>query len=162
MADCCSTPRQVSASIALMRLSPSLISIENPGSAPAVRSNRSRRHSQRGGGRLKAIIWTLVIASFLYVCFKVVPTLVNEYQLIDGMQTLARFATMSRQTPEQIRAAVLKEAQKDDVPVTAEDIKVTAVNGNVRINVDYSVTIDLTVYQWTLNFHPAVSNDSLT
>ena len=88
--------------------------------------------------------------------------MVNEYQFIDGMQTLARFATVSRQTPEQIRAAVLKEAQSDGVPVAAEDIKVTAVSGNVKINVDYSVTIDLAVYQWTLNFHPAVSNDSLT
>jgi hypothetical protein len=78
------------------------------------------------------------------------------------MQTLARFATVNRQTPEQIRAAVLKEAQSDGVPVTAEDIKVTAVSGNVKINVDYSVTIDLIVYPWTLNFHPAVSNDSLT
>jgi hypothetical protein len=78
------------------------------------------------------------------------------------MQTLARYATATRQTPEQIRAAVLKEAQSDGIPVSAEDIKVTAVNGNVRINVEYSVTVDLTVYQWTLNFHPAVGNDSLT
>jgi uncharacterized protein DUF4845 len=145
-----------------MELSPSLSSSENPASTPAVRANRPGRNSQRGAGRLKAIFWTLVIATFLYVCFKVVPTLVNEFQFIDGMQTLARFATMSRQTPEQIRTAVLKEAQNDDIPVTAQDIKVTAVNGNVRINVDYSVTIDLVVYQWTLNFHPAISNDSLT
>jgi hypothetical protein len=145
-----------------MKLSPSPSSTENPASPAAIRTNGSRRQSQRGAGRLKAIIWTLVIASFLYVCFKVVPTLVDEYQFIDGIQTLARFATVNRQTPEQIRVAVLKEAQRDDVPVVAEDIKVTAVSGNVKINVDYSVTIDLTVYQWTLNFHPAVSNDSLT
>jgi len=64
--------------------------------------------------------------------------------------------------PEQIRAAILKEAEKDDVPIDAKDIKVQAVNGNVKIKVDYSVTVDLTVYQWTLNFHPKVSNDSLT
>lgn len=88
--------------------------------------------------------------------------MVNEYQFQDGIQTLARFATVNRQTPEQIRAAVLKEAQKDDVPVAAEDIKVDAVNGNIKIRADYSVTVDLKVYQWTLNFHPAASNDSLT
>jgi len=87
---------------------------------------------------------------------------VNEYQFIDGIQTLARFATATRQTPEQIRAAVMKEALSDGIPVAAEDIKVTAVNGNVRISADYSVTVDLTVYQWTINFHPAVGNDSLT
>jgi hypothetical protein len=48
------------------------------------------------------------------------------------------------------------------VPIDAKDVKVQAVGGNVRINVDYSVTVDLTVYQWTLNFHPKISNDSLT
>jgi hypothetical protein len=145
-----------------MKLSPIPGSTVNPTPTPAVRANRSRRDSERGEGRLKAIIWTLIFASFLYVSFKVVPTLINEYQLQDGMQTLARFATVNRQTPEQVRTAVLKEAQNDNVPVTANDIKVTAVNGNVKINVDYSVTIDLMVYQWTLNFHPAVNNDSLT
>jgi hypothetical protein len=38
---------------------------------------------------------------------------------------------------------------------------VVSTSGNVHINVDYSVTVDLKVYQWTLNFHPAVSNASL-
>jgi hypothetical protein len=94
--------------------------------------------------------------------FKVVPALVNEFEFQDGIQTIARYASATRQTQEQIRAAVLKEAQKDDVPAAAEDIKVEAVSGNVRIHVEYSVIVDLTVYQWTLNFHPAVSNDSLT
>ena len=27
---------------------------------------------------------------------------------------------------------------------------------------DYSVTIDLNVYQWTLNFHPSAGNKALT
>jgi hypothetical protein len=27
--------------------------------------------------------------------------------------------------------------------------------------VDYSVTVDLHVYQWTLNFHPTVTNNAL-
>jgi len=88
--------------------------------------------------------------------------LVDNFQFQDGVQTIARFASATRQTPEQIRAAVLKEAQKDDVPLDEKDIKIEAVSGNVRIHVDYSVIVDLAVYQWTLNFHPSVGNDSLT
>jgi hypothetical protein len=125
-------------------------------------SGRPLRAAQRGAGRLKAILWTLAFASFIYVCVKVVPALVNDFEFQDGIQTIARFATATRQTPEQIRADILKEARKDDVPVDAKNINVEAVSGNVRIHVEYSVTVDLTVYQWTLNFHPAVSNDSLT
>jgi hypothetical protein len=78
------------------------------------------------------------------------------------MQTVARMASVSRQTPEQIRTSVLKEAKEADVTISPEDIKVEAVSGNITINAEYSVTIDLTVFQWTLNFHPSASNSALT
>jgi hypothetical protein len=126
------------------------------------KSGRPIRHRERGSSNLKAILWILALAAFIYVAVKLTPPLINDFEFQDGVQTIARFATATRQAPEQIRAAILKEAEKDDVPIDAKDIKVQAVNGNVRINVDYSVTVDLTVYQWTLNFHPNVSNDSLT
>ena len=123
---------------------------------------RAARRSERGAGHFKAIVWLLAFASFIYVMVRVVPVLVADFQFQDGVQTIARFASATRQTPEQIRAAVLKEAQKDDVPIDAKDVKIEAVSGNVRIHVDYSVVVDLMVYQWTLNFHPSASNDSLT
>ena len=122
---------------------------------------RAGRRSERGSGALKAIVWTLILASFVYVCVKVTPSLVSEYEFQDGIQTIARFASVSRQTPEQIKTNVLSEAQKDDVSVSPEDIKVEALSGNIKIHVDYSVTIDLTVYQLTLNFHPSVENSAL-
>jgi len=120
-----------------------------------------RSSSERGAGRLKAIIWTVILVGFVFTCVKLFPILLNQYEFQDGMQTIARFATVNRQTPEDIRNAVLSEAEKDSVPITADDIKVEAVNGNVHIRVNYSVTVDLLVYRWTLNFHPEVSNYAL-
>jgi hypothetical protein len=125
-------------------------------------SGRPIRNGEQGSSHLKAILWILALVAFIYVTVKITPPLINDFEFQDGVQTIARFATATRQAPEQIRAAILKEAEKDDVPIDAKDIKVQAVNGNVKIKVDYSVTVDLTVYQWTLNFHPNVSNDSLT
>jgi hypothetical protein len=98
---------------------------------------------------------------FIYAAAMVLPILINEYQFQDGIQDIARFASVNRKTNEQIQKAVLDEAQKEDLPVQAEDIKVQNNGGNVHINVDYSVTVDLKVYQWTLNFHPAAYNASL-
>src|SRR5215469_8141226 len=108
------------------------------------------RHSESGKGNLKAIIWTLILAAFIYVAAMVLPVLVNDYQFQDSLQDIARFATVNHRTNEQIKQAVLDVAAKQDLPVQAEDIKVEAVGGNVHINVDYSVTVDLKVYQWTL------------
>jgi hypothetical protein len=34
-------------------------------------------------------------------------------------------------------------------------------NGRIDIEADYSVTVDLHLYQWTLKFHPIVSNNQL-
>ncbi len=90
-----------------------------------------------------------------------VPTLVSEYELQDEMQTIARFASVNAQTDDQIRQAVLKEAAKDNLPIRSENIKVLENSGTVHIRVDFSVTVDLMVYQWTLNFHPEASNSAL-
>jgi hypothetical protein len=134
------------ASISCMKLSPSPI---------------PTRNGEKGAGYLKPILWSLILASIVYVGVKVIPVLVTEYEFQDSMQNIARNASANGGTVEKIRDAVLKEAEKKELPVRSDDVKVTAKGGNVRINVDYSVTVDLSVYQWTLNFHPAASNDSL-
>jgi hypothetical protein len=121
----------------------------------------AQRNGERGAGYLKPILWTLILVSFVYVTFKVVPILISEYQFQDGLQTVARFASVNRQPPDKVRDAVMKEAASDDVPIQPDDIKIEGTAGNVRISVDYSVTVDLSVYQWTLNFHPSVSNSAL-
>ncbi len=122
----------------------------------------SRRAGERGAGNLKAILWTIVLVFLIYVGFKVVPILYNDYQFEDSIQTIARFASVNRETPEQIRIKVLKEAQRNDVPVQAGDVKIVSESGNIRINADFSIVVDLQIYQWTLNFHPSASNNSLT
>jgi len=149
-----STPPIGNASILAMRRSLNASPITQDGSNFVA----SR---ERGAGHLKAIIVTLVLASLIYVGFKIAPPLINEYQFQDGLQTIARFASVNRDSNEKIRDAILKEAQKDDVPVQAEDLKIEGNGGNIRISADYSVTTDLGVYQWTLNFHPKASNDAL-
>jgi Domain of unknown function (DUF4845) len=121
----------------------------------------TNRRGEWGGSYLKPIIWTVVLLSAVYVAVKTVPVLIAEYEFQDSLQTIARFASVNRQSDDSIRESILKEAVKSELPVSKEDIKIVGNAGNVRINVDYSVTVDLSLYQWTLNFHPSVSNDAL-
>lgn len=108
-----------------------------------------------------AIVWTLILLSLIFVAFKVTPVLVNNYQFRDGIEDIARYASAMRQDTGKVRESVMKEAFKDDVPLTPDELKIEGSGGNYRISADYSVTIDLKVYQWTLNFHPAASNNAL-
>lgn len=126
--------------------------------APAEERAALKGRGEKGAGNLKAIIWTIILVAFVYTAVMVIPVLINEYEFQDSIQEIARFASVSRKTNEQVKQAVLEEAQKEDLPVDAENIKVEGAAGNVHINVEYSVTVDLKVYQWTLNFHPNASN----
>lgn len=120
-----------------------------------------RGGGERGAGRLKAIVWLAILGAFVYVCIKVVPILYNEYQFQDAMQNTARFATVNRQSPDDIRKSLVQEAQAKAIPVQPEDIHVTADGGNVKISADYTIIVDLQVYQLTLNLHPSASNNAL-
>jgi hypothetical protein len=119
------------------------------------------RHGERGAGALKAIIWTAILVAVAYVGIKVMPMLVNEYEFQDGIQNIARAASVNRPDSEKIRQAVLKEAEKDELQIAPEDVHIDSAGGNIRISADYSAVVDLKVYQWTLNFHPAASNNAL-
>ena len=110
---------------------------------------------------MKAIIWTMILVAFIYVIAMIIPVLINEYQFQDSLQEIARFASVGHKPNSEVQKSVLDEAMKEDLPIEAEDIKVTGTGGNIHINVNYSVTVDLKVYQLTLNFHPAASNSAI-
>jgi hypothetical protein len=119
------------------------------------------RNNQAGSSRTKALLWTGLLVAFVYVCIRVVPLFVADYQFRDSMESAARFASVNHLSPDQIRLNLFKEAEKAEVPVKLEDIKVANRGGRIDIEADYSVTVDLHVYQWTLKFHPSVSNSRL-
>jgi hypothetical protein len=121
----------------------------------------SRRQAEKGAASFKAIIWTVILISLVFVGIKVTPLLVSEYEFQDSIQTIARMASVNRPTADKIRQSVLDEATKDNLPIDAKDIQVESTSGNIRISADYSVVVDLKVYQWTLNFHPTASNNAL-
>lgn len=122
---------------------------------------RSRKKTERGGARLKAIVWLLIFGAAIYVAVKVVPSYFADYQLQDKMQTVARFATVNRQSEEEVRDIIYREIQERDIPARREDIHIESNQRGVRISVEYVVTVDLRVYQLNLHFNPTADNRAL-
>jgi len=122
---------------------------------------RGASRNQRGEGRLKAIIYTAILVVAVFSAFKIIPAYVNEYQLSDKIQETARFAVVNRYTDEQIRDEVFRTVQELGIPAKREDIKVTASRSLVTISLDYTVPVDLLVYQLNLHFTPSAENKSL-
>jgi hypothetical protein len=112
------------------------------------------KHSQRGEGKLKAIIYTVILIAAVYAAVKVVPAYVAEYELKDKMAEQARFAIVNRYSDEQVRDIIFKVVQDLDIPATREDIKVENTTHGIMISVNYSVPVDFKVYKTELSFSP--------
>ena len=122
------------------------------------------RPSPAGGFTLLEMMITLVIlGAMAFTAVKIVPVYVENYQFQDSIEAESRFALTGypKKGPDDVRADIFKKAQELDIPVKSEDIRVNITNGSVEIGTDYSVPIDLKVYQFTLQFHPHADNHSI-
>jgi hypothetical protein len=124
-------------------------------------ARRRLRSDERGAGKVKAIIVTVLLVFAIYAAIKIVPPYAAEYQLADKIQEQARFAVVNHYTDEQIRENVFKVVQDLEIPAKREDIKIEASNRIVKIAMDYTVPIDLLSYHLDLHFTPSSENRSL-
>jgi len=115
----------------------------------------SSKRSQRGEGRLKAVIYTVILVAAVYAAVKIVPIYVAEYELNDKITEQARFAVVNHYTEDQVRDILFKVIQDLDIPAKREDIKVQNTNHGVMISVNYTVPVDFKVYKTEFNFSPS-------
>ena len=118
--------------------------------------------SQRGEGKLKAIIITAILIMGVMAGVKVIPPYVAEYQLNDKIQEIARFGIVNHDSEESIKEKVFKTMEDLEIPATKDNIKVTAGSSRVTIAVDYTVPVDILFYHVDLHFTPSSENRSLT
>lgn len=99
----------------------------------------------------------------LFAAIQIVPPYFANYQFQDAIETESRFALTGypKRSQDDIQNEIFKKAQDLGLPVKHDDIKVDMTTGTVAISTDYSVPIDLKVYQFTLQFHPHADNHTI-
>lgn len=116
---------------------------------------------EKGGARLKALFATVILIAMIYAAVKIVPVYVVNYQLQDSLQEVATFATVNRRTPDAIKTDVEQKLTDLGIQADPNTIQVSDLSGNVTISLEYTVPVDLTVYQLQLHFHPHAYNASI-
>jgi hypothetical protein len=122
---------------------------------------RGLSSSQRGGGALKAILWTAVLVYAAYIGYKLIPVYIANYQLQDKMQEEARFAVVNRYNEDQVRDQIYKQVEDLEIPARKDEIKVYSTLQVVRISLDYTVPVDLLFYKMQLHFTPSSENKAV-
>ena len=123
---------------------------------------KNTMRSERGEGKLKAIIVTAILILGIFAGVKVIPPYVAYYQLNDKVQEIARFGVVEHNTEDQIRDKVLRTIDDLQIPATKENVKISAGSSRVSISVDYTVPVDILFYHLDLHFTPTSENKSLT
>ena len=113
------------------------------------------RSSDSGVGSLRIIFVLLVLGAVAYVAIKTIPVYVNTYEVQDYIRQLAIKASVERVKPDAIQDQVAAHAAEKDLPVTRDNVKVTITGSKVRIDMDYTVPVDLGVYTLSLHFTPS-------
>jgi hypothetical protein len=133
-----------------------------PHSTKTARPSEPRLR-QRGGSKLNLLITVLIVGSMVYAAIQIIPPYFANYQFQDAIETESRFALTGypKRSQDDIQNEVFKKAQDLGLPVKHDDIKVDMTTGTVAISTDYSVPIDLKIYQFTLQFHPHADNHTI-
>jgi hypothetical protein len=120
-------------------------------------------NGQKGGAKINLVITLLILGSMIFAGVKIVPVYFANYQFQDSMNSESRFALTGypKKTENDVREDIFHKAQDLGIPAKKEDIQVSMDNGYVNISLDYTVPIDLAVYQFTLQFHPHADNHSI-
>ncbi len=111
----------------------------------------------------KPILGVLLVVIFVYLCFQLIPPFFKNYQFQDYLdhEALRTSYNSNTLTEDTIRNEVLKEARSDDLPITAEQIRVSIGRLQVQINVDYTVHVDLPFFPQDLHFNDASANKGI-
>jgi hypothetical protein len=118
---------------------------------------------QRGGSKLNTLLTFVILGAMVFIAVKIVPVYFANFQFQDSIEDESRFALAGypKKSVDDIRDDVFKKAQDLGIPAKEEDIQVTVDNSSVDIGLDYSVPINLAVYQFTLQFHPHADNHNI-
>jgi hypothetical protein len=122
---------------------------------------QATRIRQRGGSKLNLLFTLLIVGALVFTGFTVVPALFAKFQLQDAIETESRFAVINHKGEDEIREDVWKKMQELGIPATKDAIRVVAAQRDVTISIDYSVPVDLKVFQFNLEFHPHADNHTL-
>jgi hypothetical protein len=117
-----------------------------------------RAMNQKGEGKAGLLFGLTVLAITIFLAWKIVPVMIHAYAFEDKFREQCKF--LRGRNVEVLRADIVKDAQSEELPVTADDVDISRANQVLKATVNYTVPIDLAVYtypwQVSLNYEAPI------
>ena len=107
-----------------------------------------RGSTERGAGNLGCIVWVIVLALGCLIAYKVIPVKVKTSELYDHMVEVSKYG--ARSEPEEIKKDILATAQRLELPLDKEHLRVERNGDRLLMEATYTVPIQFPgyTYQW--------------
>jgi hypothetical protein len=108
----------------------------------------SRR--ERGESQFGCLIGLILLGLAIFVAWKMIPLKVKAAELRQTVVDEAKSA--GTHNDGRIMAAILAKAREDNLPVTEQDVTISRGNGEITVNVKYTIPVVFPgyTYQWHL------------
>ncbi len=116
---------------------------------------RNRRH-ELGEGKVGCLIGLVVLLIAGMVAYKMIPVKVKAAEMRDETADLARSA--GQHNDAWIAKALLEKGQKLELPIEEKSIQINRANGEIRVDVDYTVPVQFPGYTYQWHFHHRAEN----
>ncbi|HSP13766.1 MAG TPA: hypothetical protein VLV78_03315 [Thermoanaerobaculia bacterium] len=115
-----------------------------------------RTRDQRGEGQFGCLVGLVLVLIGLFIAYKIVPVKVRAAELRQEVVDQAKSAGM--RGDEKILAAILRKAEDNNLPVSAENVTIRRSQNSISVDVDYTVPVIFPGYTYNMEFHHHADN----
>lgn len=115
-----------------------------------------RRSGERGEGRAGCIFSLILLVAAVFVAYKMIPIKVAAADLRQTIVDEAKSAGSHRDPV--IRRQIMAKAQKLNLPLDDQNLKINRTSSNIHIEASYTVPIEFPGYTYHWKFRHSYEN----
>ena len=109
-----------------------------------------RWSAEKGSGNLGCILWTIALIVAVLIAYKAIPVKIKSAELYDHMVEMGKFG--GKTNPEDMEKDILATAQRLELPLDKEHLKVERIGDRLRMRATYTVPLEFPGYTYNWNF----------
>ena len=108
--------------------------------------------------RWRIVAGCLVLAALVFFAFLFAPVYIRNMKLQNYVDEMTHTVGGQRQPDDVLRQQVLAKARQLDLPVTADNVRIFHTGDELRIDVQYAVTVSAPLYRVNIHFYPGAGS----